>query len=80
MKQTNQELVSQIANYQLLYTNSLKMDSIRVNVISELTKEIQQQNLQIQEQAVTINKQKSTIRYISIGGAVAVIVAILFKK
>lgn len=79
LKLTVSELSNQVSNYQLLYNNSLKKDSLYNQSISNMIVEIQQKDLQIQDQAVKINKQKTAIRYISIGGAVAVLLCILNK-
>ena len=73
LKLVNKELENQISSYQLLYNNSLKIDSVQRQIIYE-------KDLQIQNQTIMINKQKSVIKYLSVGGIVTILAAILFKK
>lgn len=79
LKLINKELLFQLENYQLLYTNSLKIDSLNKEVISKLSLEVIKKDLQVQEQAIKIDKQKSTIRYLTIGGIVAILTATFLK-
>lgn len=77
LKLLNAELKNQIENYQLLHNNSLEIESLLKETISNMESELKEQNLQINKQAITINRQKSAIKYITIGGAILASILLL---
>ena len=73
LKLTNHELENQIASYQSLYDNSLKVDSLQRSVIFNMQEDLQKQN-------IIIEKLRTTNKNLAIWGIIAVLTSIVIFK